>query len=192
MVKSRLIGARPHRGREETQVNKNMVLYKDGAAPSVLQLLDLRRFLRFSAIFVSSLIFALFAAFPQTAFALTGDGTQESPYLIATADDLAEFRDIVNGTHSSVRQNSEAHARLTNDINLPTTDWTPIGDEENHSYSGTFYGCGYTISGLMVANRSSAAGLFGYLGGDSSQPGGTTGAVVKNLNVSGEVRVGSS
>ena len=124
--------------------------------------------------------------------ALTGDGTEEDPYKIATADDLLEFADKVNN-----RDQTSAWAVLTADIDLnPNMEisedgtvtngddldpWIPIGSDSN-PYSGTFDGDGHTISGLYI-NDSSAdyQGLFGFVSG-----------TVQNLSVSGSVSGNSS
>ena len=78
------------------------------------------------------------------------------PYLISTADDLAEFRNKVNNGENS------AWGVLTNNIDLSTltneeqrSNWTPIGKDNSTTgiismYKGTFDGCGYTISNLSV------------------------------------------
>ena len=51
-------------------------------------------------------LLALFAL-PSSAAELSGDGSAQSPYLIATEADLIAFRSKVNGGEAS------AHARLT-------------------------------------------------------------------------------
>ena len=58
----------------------------------------------------------------------SGSGTADDPYRIATAQDLAEFRDEVNG--SAKKSTSTLCAKLTANIDLSTLgdrDWTPIG-----------------------------------------------------------------
>ena len=55
--------------------------------------------------FLAALL-ALFAL-PSSAAELSGDGSAQSPYLIATEADLIAFRSKVNGGEAS------AHARLT-------------------------------------------------------------------------------
>ena len=104
--------------------------------------------------------------------ALEGDGTAENPYKIATAADLKEFRDKVNGGATT------ACAKLTADITLDKSEtWTPIGSSKN-KYNGTFDGQGYTISGLNVNETgSNEAGLFG----DTAQS--NTSPVIKNLTI---------
>ena len=120
-----------------------------------------------------------------------GDGTKEHPYEIKTADELENFRDLVN--KGQIRADANANAVLTDDINLnPNMEisedgtvtngndldqWTPIGTS-NNPYSGTFDGNNYTISGLYIDSSANDQGLFGYVG---------TGGTVKDLTVSGSV-----
>ena len=118
---------------------------------------------------------------------LTGDGTEEDPYKIATADDLLEFADKVNN-----QGKTDAWAELTADIDLNPDmkisedgtvtgnpdPWTPIGTDIN-PYRGTFDGNGHTISGLYINDSSdNYQGLFGYVGSSGK---------VQNLSVSGNV-----
>ena len=105
-----------------------------------------------------------------------GDGSPDSPYEISTADQLENFRDIVNGGEKS------AHAKLMNNINLSSVcgesnSWIPIGTS-NNPYRGTFDGNGHTISGLYINNSTADdQGLFGRVNGGT----------VKNLSVTGNV-----
>ncbi|MBO4428729.1 MAG: hypothetical protein J5832_02130, partial [Clostridia bacterium] len=105
----------------------------------------------------------------------TGSGTADDPYKIGTAAQLAEFRDIVNGTHMTAEKNAAACAVLTADVDLGGEEWTPIGTD---SYTGTFDGQGRSIKGLYVSNQYMYFGLFGCVG-----EGGT----VKNLTVGGTI-----
>ncbi len=99
-------------------------------------------------------------------------------YQISTASELFWFAELVNsGT-------ADADAVLTADIDLESEEWTPIGDYDSDAsltYTGTFDGGGFTVSGLYIvvgANLSNYGGLFGYVG-----DGGT----VQNLTVEGSV-----
>ncbi|MBP5242558.1 MAG: hypothetical protein J6Z36_02585, partial [Clostridia bacterium] len=93
----------------------------------------------------------------KTAYALSGSGTAESPYLISTKADLETFRNKVNAGETS------ANAQLTADINLENSAWTPIGTGSN-KYSGTFDGNDFTVSGLYINSTSSQQGFFGKIG----------------------------
>lgn len=124
---------------------------------------------------------------PLAEHALLGTGTAANPYLISTADDLAQFRDIVNAGYTN------AWGVLTQDIDLSQlTDeaerenWTPIGYSpyfnETEAYIGMFDGLGHEISNLKINKpKESYIGLFGYV-----YPGG----VIKGLSVSGTVTGG--
>ncbi len=58
---------------------------------------------------------------------------------------------------------SDINITLTADIDLSVIDWTPIGIDYNHRYTGTFNGGGHTITGLTVTGSDQYAGLFGYI-----------------------------
>ena len=106
-----------------------------------------------------------------TALALSGSGTEADPYLIATADDLAEFRTAVNaGTAKS------SYAKLTDDIEL-SGQWTPIGTSAS-AFTGTFDGDGHSITGLAITSASTYSGFFYAL---------ETGAVIKNVKLEGTI-----
>ena len=81
----------------------------------------------------------------KTAYALSGNGTEENPYLIDTKADLEDFRDAVNNNGERT-----ACALLTSNIDLGDDQWTPIGTETSKSYNGTFDGAGHTVTLNMV------------------------------------------
>ena len=100
----------------------------------------------------------------------------EGVYELHTAQDLKDFRGLVNGGKVG------ANAKLTADINLGDEPWTPIGTGPSNPYKGTFDGGGFTVSGVKVnINNGVYAGFFGFISGS-----------VKNLNVSGEIAAESS
>lgn len=110
---------------------------------------------------------------------LAGSGTAEDPHLLADAEDLKTFRDMVNAEDSS-----SLCARLTADIDLGSEEWTPIysksGCEKDYvttAYAGVFDGDGHTIRGLSINATTANQGLFSVING----------ATVKNLNVKGSV-----
>ena len=108
----------------------------------------------------------------DTAAALEGSGTEESPYLIYTAAQLGAFRDKVNNDGEA-----GAWARLMNSVTL-TGSWMPIGTAAK-PYTGTFDGNGRAIDGLnvnLVSGSDNGAGLFGAAG---------EGAVIKDLTIAG-------
>ncbi len=115
---------------------------------------------------------------PGTTWArtLTGDGTVESPYLIANAEDLAAFRDQVNGGETALC------AKLTADITL-SGEWTPFTSSSyvNDAYAGTFDGDYHTITGLNINADATNQGLFGMING----------ATIRNLKVIGRINCGT-
>ncbi len=124
------------------------------------------------------------AASASAAWTGAGDGSADDPYQIGTKEQLAEFRELVNGGKT------DACAVLTANIDLGGSDsnrWTPIGSSYSNSFTGVFDGEGHTISGLYVNGNDTNAGLFGYIGDY-----GNTGAIVKDLRVSGSVATESS
>ncbi len=97
----------------------------------------------------------------------------EGVYEIGNAGQLYWFAALGNGDDSYAEieaQDMGASAVLKNDVDLTGYEWTPIGDY-GHTYydkfSGSFDGCGYTITGLYINDSSNAgyAGLFGYVSG---------------------------
>lgn len=131
---------------------------------------------------VMSLLLALvmvLGLLPRAAWAadapLTGDGTADSPYLIADAEDLAAFRDLVNASDSNA-----SHATLIDDIHLNNEAWVPFASQSEYpttAYEGTFDGDGHTIWGLSISADTPYQGLFGAING----------ATIKNLSVDGHV-----
>ena len=127
------------------------------------------------------------AAVPASAVTFDGgDGSRDNPYLISTAAQFKAFRDLVNDGKDS------ACAKLTNNIDLESCDWDPIGLSAS-GYTGVFDGNGYAIQNLKVSKASSGTssgswtlwgcGLFGIVGRNG---------VVKNLNVDGVISINGS
>lgn len=131
-----------------------------------------------SLLLVLAMVFSLMPA-ALAADTLSGSGTEDDPYLLATAADLKAFRDMANAEASS-----ELCATLTADIDLGGEDWKPFeGPTVGDAYAGTFDGANHTIKGLSVNSTSSAgAGLFGTV----------CGATIKNLKVEGNVSASNS
>ncbi len=90
-----------------------------------------------------------------------------SAFIISDADDLTEFRDLVNAGLNNM------DAKLTADIDLTGVTWVPIGTD-TRNYLATFDGDNYTISNLTINNANSNQALFGYTGGNS---------LIKNLKM---------
>ena len=99
----------------------------------------------------------------------TDDG--QGNYTVTTAEGLKNIAKLVNE-----QWNLGINITLTSDIDLSGIDWTPIGIDYKHQYTGTFNGGGHTITGLTVTGSDQYAGLFGYIG---------SGGTVKNVVLEG-------
>lgn len=97
----------------------------------------------------------------------TDDG--QGNYTVTTAEGLKNIAELVNEEWKS-----DINITLTDDIDLTGIDWTPIGIDYNHQYTGTFDGGGHTITGLAVTGSDQYAGLFGRIG---------SGGTVKNVTL---------
>ena len=86
----------------------------------------------------------------------TDDG--QGNYTVTSAEGLKAVADIANNG------NLDINITLTADIDLKGIDWTPIGIDYNHRYTGTFDGGGHTITGLKITGNDQYAGLFGHIG----------------------------
>ena len=137
-----------------------------------------KRFL--ALLLVLTMVFSLMPA-ALAADTLSGSGTEDDPYLLATAADLKAFRDMANAEASS-----KLCATLTADIDLGGEAWTPFEPSSGYvsqAYAGTFDGANHTIKGLSVnLTSSTGAGLFGTV----------CGATIKNLRVEGNVSASNS
>ena len=103
---------------------------------------------------------------PPAPSPLSGQGTQVSPFLIKTADDLIALSQRVQGGETFAGQ----YLRLENDIDMGATSkaFYPIGDLLNQ-FGGTFDGNGHSVKNFTFdAMALGNAGLFGYtsLGSD--------------------------
>ncbi len=124
-----------------------------------------------------------------------GQGTQEDPYRIATAEQLAKIRDYRDKSFI-----------LVSDIDLSSYgNWDPIGTfnmeiddpekgevaESSLAFVGRFDGNGHTISNLTV-NRPDTfgVGLFGFVVGNAAFPS-IRNLTVSNADVKGACMVGS-
>ncbi len=96
-------------------------------------------------------------------------------YLITTADELAWFAALVNGSLPGGEQNTSANARVTENLLLnifinegqdDTNVWTPIGTGDS-PFNGTFIGNYFNIAGIYTAGTT-YQGLFGNVGADAT------------------------
>lgn len=116
----------------------------------------------------------------------TGNGTEDDPYLIETAGQLAKISKDVSGGNTYEGK----YFRIENDIDLSAHRWNPIGVYKYRESTSTGIKpfCGFidgnnkTISGLFVdeGDGTNHAGFFGYI--KNSKEGITVG--VKDLTIS--------
>ena len=148
-----------------------------------------------SLILFATMIISLFA-FPTSAAwdgtsassSLKGEGTQASPYLVETAEDLAFLAKSVNEGNSYEGK----YIIQTADIDLGGKEWTPIGFQDINDaktdgkaaapFSGVYSGLGHKVTGLSITEETTNhLGLFGYV------MSGATEAGIANLTVEGAI-----
>ena len=106
----------------------------------------------------------------------SSDGTEDNPYIIATADQLAVLAANVND--GTAYENK--YFKMTADIDLGNRQWTQIGTSSSNLFKGHFDGNFHSITGLVINNYDYYyTGLFGYCN--------HYGSSIKNLHVSGKV-----
>ena len=101
-------------------------------------------------------------------------------YTISTEAQLRGLASLVNEEQYMWKPNRTESFEgvtfiLTRDITL-TEAWTPIGIDEQITFSGTFDGKGHTISGVELNSEDPYCGFFGHLSG-----------TCKNLNINGSI-----
>lgn len=109
-----------------------------------------------------------------------GSGTAESPYLIASAAQLADV-----GTKVDYYYNWKKYFLQIADIDLSSVcsqesnkSWTPIGMQKR--FKGVYDGGNHSISNLYINTNQTYCGLFSYISDDN--------AIVKNVRlISGSV-----
>ncbi len=118
-----------------------------------------------------------------------GEGTEANPYLIKTRDDLILLSDKVAeitefdcttppATTAYCRAFLGKYFKVTADIDMQNYKFTPIGNDWQHIFAGTFDGDNHTISNLYVDKKTSYAGLFGRT---------DTVCVIKNIKFNGAI-----
>lgn len=96
-----------------------------------------------------------------------GEGTEQAPYQIATAEQLSK---VANDVFEGLTDYSDTWFELSADIDLAGNDWFPIGYNSisagEYLFCGKFDGNGYKILNLTISpiEEHSCAGLFGSTG----------------------------
>ena len=108
----------------------------------------------------------------------SGEGTENSPYIIKTEDQLRAFAGSLNDKIDY----TDKFVALVDDITLSSDEWKPVG-RSDYLFNGTFDGQGHTVSGMTLGSAEKPfaldkenlyIGFFGVLGPQS---------VVKNLKL---------
>jgi len=108
-----------------------------------------------------------------------GDGTENNPYLIENARQLAYIAEMVN---AGVTHYDSTYFKLTTDIRIDSSfQWQPIGSDDSHSFRGNFDGGCHVIT-LYLFTNSNYVGLFGHINGSS----------ICNLNLHGKIKSNNS
>ena len=128
-----------------------------------------------------------------------GSGSQSSPYLIETAEQLALLTyNVYNGVGAQDEYAYvDTYFKQIADIDLSTYPWVPIGVHynldgvlTNFNFAGNFDGGGYTISGIELVEVTGEAynrrGLFGIVNGEIG------GGEIKNINITNSNITGGS
>lgn len=119
----------------------------------------------------------------KAATEVTGTGTTGDPFLISSAADLLWLVERAN--KGTCTKNPDNHYKLTTDLSIETTFWTPIGYKVACAFKGYFDGNNHTISGILKSayiekpdtSGGDSFGLFGCaLSGE-----------IKNLHLNAEV-----
>ena len=117
---------------------------------------------RYLLIFFLTGLVAIIFTNPLAAQFGGGDGSEENPFLIETADHLNSIRGVYLQQGLFFSQNAE--------INLGVSPfnsnegWEPIGIDYNDPFMGNFNGNGFSIYNLfIIRDNSDHIGLFGYI-----------------------------
>ncbi|MBO5888381.1 MAG: right-handed parallel beta-helix repeat-containing protein [Bacteroidaceae bacterium] len=121
----------------------------------------------------------------NTKLFITGQGTEDKPYLIKTAGQLVDFRNSVNAGETKYSAPG-VYVALAADIDMAGENWIGIGSATaDHGFMGNFDGQGYKIKNLTITNPALAsdgyayAGLFGVTEGTDKDNQNT----IKNLTI---------
>ena len=95
------------------------------------------------------------------AFGIEGEGTEASPYILKTPQDMVDMRSLAT-------VGGETWFRMANDIDLEGINWIPVNYDQNFERKIHFDGGNFTISNLTCDKKKSGANyssLFGVLYG---------------------------
>jgi len=105
-----------------------------------------------------------------------GDGTENNPYLIENARQLAYIAEMVN---AGVTHYDSTYFRLTTNIQIDSIyQWQPIGFDYTHCFSGNFDGDNHIIILYLTSSSNNSFCIFGNINHSS----------VHNLNRVGKIK----
>jgi len=117
-----------------------------------------------------------------------GSGTQAGPYLIETPQHLAWLARQVN---NGVSTYNGVYFRLTNDLDLNSEEWTPIGNSTSNRFKGIFDGDNHFIDNIHILSYTQNGtdinpygGLFGVIDNATIMNIGTNTNMVDNVSCS--------
>ena len=125
----------------------------------------------------------------------SGGGTEQDPYIIKTAGELAYFAGAVNtGTSFAGEYIKLAGDIVLNDLlgvqswnsKAPANVWTPIGTVSN-PFSGIFEGEGHAVCGVYINTPNNYQGLFGCLENGAVKNTGVSSAYITGGSYTGGV-----
>ena len=104
-----------------------------------------------------------------TAFAYSGNGTSQDPYIIESYEDFCNISVEINNGDTSL---AASHIKLNASIDFSDKDFLPIGTAEN-PFTGVFDGNGYSLNDIYYSAIAASSGVFAY----------AQNAIIKNLSV---------
>ncbi len=114
------------------------------------------------------------ATFTTTLF--EGEGTEDSPYLISSFEDLynlSQVNDLWSSNFKLTTDIDASNSKNSETYNDDGSGFSPIGNK-SVPFSGVFDGNGHVISDLYINRNTDYIGFFGYVG---------SGAIIKNLGL---------
>lgn len=120
-----------------------------------------------------------FASETGTSNTLKGGGTEENPWLIEEAGELAAVASLTTADAAYL----DDYYAITKDLDMEGITFTPIG--QNGAFSGVLDGRGHQISNLTIQSTETMTGLFSRLTGTVKNLGIASGTI------SGQDKVGA-
>ena len=118
-----------------------------------------------------------------------GEGTENDPYLIETASQLAYLAEKVNEGYQAIGHSvfAQTYFLMTDDFDLNNLNWTPIGNADMNMngfyFAGVFDGGYHNIDHLKITSSADASALFAALGGDWNGTGDNGHGTIMHLSV---------